>query len=193
MRRSPAVLCALLPLTTLGPPTQAGSAATTATTAERLVVGTKQAEPFAIKQPDGTWSGIAVELWREIAVELDLTTKGYSTIPAYLSKGRKSFLKSDLFALSERELKKIALLSPEATMNFIDDGKVVDKFVYLLCRNSNCVTRYIHEDVPPKFYNDNGTIRCRYCRKPYLITNKKVSESEKKEFIDSLSKEIEVI
>jgi aspartate carbamoyltransferase catalytic subunit len=130
---------------------------------------------------------------QEIAVELDLTTKGYSTIPAYLSKGKKSFLKSDLFELSERELKKIALLSPEATMNFIDDGKVVDKFVYLLCRNSNCVTRYIHEDVPPKFYNDQGTIRCRYCRTPYEITSKKVTQTEKDNYVASLPQEIEKI
>jgi aspartate carbamoyltransferase catalytic subunit len=130
---------------------------------------------------------------QEIAVELDLTTKGYSTIPAYLAKGGKSFLKSDLFELSERELKKIALMSPEATMNFIDDGKVVNKFVYLLCRNSNCVTRYIHEDVPPKFYNDQGVIRCRYCRTPYVIVSRKVTQTEKNDFIASLPPEIERI
>lgn len=130
---------------------------------------------------------------QEIAVELDLTTKGYSTIPAYLARGGKSFLKSDLFELSERELKKIALMSPEATMNFIDDGKVVNKFVYLLCRNSNCVTRYVHEDVPPKFYNDQGIIRCRYCRAPYVIASKKVTQIEKDDYIASLPHEIERI
>lgn len=32
-----------------------------------LVVGTKEAPPFAIKQHDGSWSGISVELWRRIA------------------------------------------------------------------------------------------------------------------------------
>jgi len=130
---------------------------------------------------------------KEIAVELDLTTKGYSAIPAFLAKGGKSFLKSDLAELSERELKKIALLSPEATMNFIDDGKVVDKFVYLLCRNTNCVTRYITEDVPPKFYSDQGVIRCRYCRAPYVIRSKKVTPAEKDNFMASLPQEIERI
>jgi len=130
---------------------------------------------------------------QEIAVELDLTTKGYSAIPAYLAKGRKSFLKSDLFELSERELKKIALMSPEATMNFIDEGKVVNKFIYLLCQNSNCVTRYITEDTPPKFYNDQGIIRCRYCRAPYLIASKKVTQTEKDNYRASLPQEIERI
>jgi polar amino acid transport system substrate-binding protein len=32
-----------------------------------LVVGTKEAPPFAIKQHDGGWSGISIELWRRIA------------------------------------------------------------------------------------------------------------------------------
>lgn len=38
----------------------------------KLVVGTKQAEPFAIKNSDGTWSGVSIDLWREIATELHL-------------------------------------------------------------------------------------------------------------------------
>ena len=37
---------------------------------KRLVVGTKEAPPFAIKNPDGTWSGVSIELWRTIANEL---------------------------------------------------------------------------------------------------------------------------
>jgi polar amino acid transport system substrate-binding protein len=32
-----------------------------------LVVGTKEAPPFAIKQRDGSWSGISIELWKRIA------------------------------------------------------------------------------------------------------------------------------
>jgi polar amino acid transport system substrate-binding protein len=41
----------------------ATSAATT------LVVGTKEAPPFAMKAADGTWSGLSIELWRDIARE----------------------------------------------------------------------------------------------------------------------------
>jgi aspartate carbamoyltransferase regulatory subunit len=130
---------------------------------------------------------------QKIAVELDLTNRGCSSIPAHLPKAGKSFLKTDLPGLSERELKRITLTSPEATINHINDGKVVDKFVYLLCRNMNCVTRVINEDVPPKFYDDKGTIRCRYCRKPYSITSEKVSSKEREEFLDSLPKRIEQI
>ncbi|GIW78929.1 MAG: amino acid ABC transporter substrate-binding protein [Gemmatales bacterium] len=35
-----------------------------------LKVGIKPAEPFAIKNPDGSWSGIAVDLWRQAARKL---------------------------------------------------------------------------------------------------------------------------
>ena len=35
-----------------------------------LAVGTKEAAPFAMKGPDGEWTGIAIELWRRIAEDL---------------------------------------------------------------------------------------------------------------------------
>ncbi len=34
-------------------------------------MGTKDSPPFAIKKPDGSWTGISIELWRRIADELD--------------------------------------------------------------------------------------------------------------------------
>ncbi len=34
-----------------------------------LVVGTKEAAPFAMKNADGTWTGISIDLWRRIADE----------------------------------------------------------------------------------------------------------------------------
>jgi polar amino acid transport system substrate-binding protein len=37
-----------------------------------LVVGTKEAPPFAMKGPDGSWTGISVELWQNLAAELKL-------------------------------------------------------------------------------------------------------------------------
>jgi len=37
-----------------------------------LVVGTKEAPPFSMKTEDGTWTGIGIDLWREIAAQLDL-------------------------------------------------------------------------------------------------------------------------
>jgi polar amino acid transport system substrate-binding protein len=37
-----------------------------------LIVGTKEAPPFAIKSTDGTWAGISIDLWRQIATDLNL-------------------------------------------------------------------------------------------------------------------------
>lgn len=124
---------------------------------------------------------------QKIVTDLDLINRGTGIIPANLPNAGKSILKTDLTEFNERELKIVAEISPEPTINYIRDGKVVDKFVYLLCRNSNCVTRVINEDVPPQFYRDeDGVMRCRYCRKPYVILNKKASENEKQRFLQSL-------
>ncbi|MCS0460101.1 transporter substrate-binding domain-containing protein [Rhizobium favelukesii] len=35
-------------------------------------MGTKEAPPFAMKDADGNWSGISIELWREVAQKLGL-------------------------------------------------------------------------------------------------------------------------
>lgn len=37
-----------------------------------LIVATKEAAPFAMKGPDGSWRGIGIELWRRIAAQLHL-------------------------------------------------------------------------------------------------------------------------
>lgn len=34
---------------------------------KELVVATKEAPPFAMKQPDGSWGGISIDLWNRIA------------------------------------------------------------------------------------------------------------------------------
>jgi ABC-type amino acid transport substrate-binding protein len=38
-----------------------------------LVVGTKEAPPFSMKAADGSWSGISIDLWRDMAADLGLT------------------------------------------------------------------------------------------------------------------------
>jgi polar amino acid transport system substrate-binding protein len=39
---------------------------------QELVVGTKEAPPFAMKGADGSWNGISIDLWRRVANELHL-------------------------------------------------------------------------------------------------------------------------
>ena len=39
----------------------------------KMVVGTRDRPPFVIKNPDGTWSGITIDLWRGIAGQLGVS------------------------------------------------------------------------------------------------------------------------
>jgi len=41
-------------------------------TPRTVVVGVKEAPPFAIREDDGSWSGISVELWKRVAADLRL-------------------------------------------------------------------------------------------------------------------------
>ena len=40
---------------------------------KKLTVGTEEAPPFSMKDNDGRWTGISIDLWRQIATELNLT------------------------------------------------------------------------------------------------------------------------
>jgi ABC-type amino acid transport substrate-binding protein len=39
----------------------------------RLIVGTKESPPFAMRNEDGTWRGMSIDLWRKIGAELGLS------------------------------------------------------------------------------------------------------------------------
>jgi polar amino acid transport system substrate-binding protein len=51
-----------------------------------IVVGTKEAPPFAMKSPEGEWSGISVDLWRRIAGKQNLKYRfqDLDTVPALI-------------------------------------------------------------------------------------------------------------
>lgn len=63
----------LIPLTAavlaIGP---AGAQAPPATPGRALIVGTKEAPPLVMKDRNGSWTGISIDLWRRIANELHL-------------------------------------------------------------------------------------------------------------------------
>jgi aspartate carbamoyltransferase catalytic subunit len=130
---------------------------------------------------------------KPIADYLDLIHRGYSQAPTHVPIANKSFLKTNLPRLSERELKFIAIHSPGATINRIKNAKVTEKFVYALCENVNCITRVVTEDVPPKFYAKDKKIRCRYCRRQYHLQTQKLTQKEKKRWVQSLPKRIEPV
>lgn len=65
--RAAAVLAA-----TLGCVSEGGAQVVSGLPGRELVVGTKEAPPFAMRGADGAWQGISIELWRRVADELQL-------------------------------------------------------------------------------------------------------------------------
>ncbi len=157
----------------------------------RRIRGNKQQSMFIDKINNGTViDHLAEGTLHAVDAVLGLEMRGHSCTTAVIAEKKNPFIKTNLPALSERDLKQVALISPEPTINYIQDGCVREKFVYLLCQNSNCITRTVMEDVPPKFYVDGDEIRCRYCRRAYTLHTRKVSEEEKKAFLQSLPVQI---
>ncbi len=74
---------------------------------DELVVATKNAPPFALKQPNGEWTGESIELWRRIAERLALRYRFEEvTLPEMLDgleSGRYDAAVAALTVTAERE------------------------------------------------------------------------------------------
>ena len=92
--------------------------------------------------------------------------------------GTKDLIKVDNWLFTESEANELALFAPEATVNIIDDYKVVRKIHVelpkelvdvFLCPNSNCITRV--EPVLSRFHiKEIATrvqLKCHYCEKAF--------------------------
>ncbi len=132
----------------------------------------------------------------DMALDLNLALRGYAIFPGINIYDKSTdLLKTSYASLTERESKLINIIQPDATINYIRNNEIVKKFIYLLCKNDNCITREINEDVPPKFFYDESqeVIRCRYCRRSYDLTNAKVSEMDLGKYIANLPVSVEKI
>ena len=88
--------------------------------------------------------------------------------------GWKDIVKVEDRELSSREVDKIALIAPRATVNVIRNYNVAEKHVVKLpdravgilrCANPNCITN-LREPVETEFSVKDGEpprVRCRYC------------------------------
>jgi len=76
---------------------------------EKLIVGTKSAEPFTIKKDNGEWTGVTFDLWKKIAdqLKLDYEIKEYDLegILSAVESGEVDIAVSPLTITSEREEK----------------------------------------------------------------------------------------
>lgn len=56
-----------------------GSAGARETGEKILSIGTKEAPPFAIENPDGTWGGLSIDLWNRVAHKLGVESRYVET------------------------------------------------------------------------------------------------------------------
>lgn len=92
------------------------------------------------------------------------------------TSGLKDIIKIEGRDLKKKELEKIALLAPQATINVIKDFEVIEKYKVKLpevleavvpCPNPNCITN--KEGTPKLRIKEKNPlkIRCDYCEKVY--------------------------
>jgi len=92
--------------------------------------------------------------------------------------GKKDMIKIEKRELTEREVSKIALIAPEATLSIIRDWNIVEKKKIDLpdvlqgvvdCPNTNCITKD-EKIIVSKFFVENKEplkIRCNYCERVF--------------------------
>ncbi len=110
-----------------------------------------------------------------IDVGTELTVSMAMNVPSS-KMGKKDILKVEGMYISEEELSKIALISPNATINLIKDYEIERKFKVkppevvddvLKCPNPMCVSNVEREPVRPRFYvkieENEVSARCHYC------------------------------
>ncbi|MDH7638197.1 transporter substrate-binding domain-containing protein [Sphingomonas oryzagri] len=101
-----------------------------------LVVATHEAPPFAMKRPDGQWQGLAIDLWRGVAHDLNLNFRLQETsLPDMVdgvAQGRYAASVGALTVTPGREL-KIDFTHPYYTTGFgIAVGKSPPAWLVLL-------------------------------------------------------------
>jgi len=120
--------------------------------------------------------GMALKVLRIIGVSGTNVQSPISVLMHVPSKKTefKDVLKVEDRELDPREVDKIALISPRATINIIRDFNVAEKYTVKLpevvrgivrCGNPNCITN-LKEPVEPEFMveaRNPPTLRCIYC------------------------------
>jgi aspartate carbamoyltransferase regulatory subunit len=92
--------------------------------------------------------------------------------------GSKDIIKVEGWELSPNEASQIAIFAPRATVNIIQDYRVIDKYVvktppsiaqYIICPNPNCITN--HEKTSRLFYIEShrkeSQLQCQFCEKVF--------------------------
>ena len=74
---------------------------------EILQVATRHVPPFAVKQPDGSWTGISVELWQSVSTQLGWRTEfvdmGLTEMLDAVAQGKVDAVAGALTITADRE------------------------------------------------------------------------------------------
>ncbi len=119
--------------------------------------------------------GMALKVLKIIGVKDDVNSTVSVLIHVPSKKaGWKDIVKIEDRELDPKELDRIALISPNATINIIRDYNVAEKFIVevpnvikgiMRCSNPGCITNK-DEPVEPEFVVESKkpiTLRCVYC------------------------------
>lgn len=117
----------LLILTLVAIPAAAAPPHPDAAADKPLIVATRQAPPFVVHEPDGRWSGLAIDLWRGMARDLGVTYKfqeaSLQDMVAGVADGRFAMSVGALTVTPDREA-RIDFTHPFYTTGF---GIVTDR------------------------------------------------------------------
>lgn len=134
---------------------------------------------------DHILAGMAFDVLRVLGLSND---RGMSILINSHSRkgGKKDILKIEDVELSGEQANRVALISPQATINIIVEGKVVKKFNaeapkvvrgILTCSNPNCISNQ-NEPVTTEFKlgSDEGhRYICTYCERDIVDLAKSIS------------------
>ena len=107
----------------------------------------------------------------------NLITLGINVKSNSSQSGKKDIIKFEDLKLDEKEIHQIALISPRCKVSFIDNYKVIEKFVVKLpksiegiikCPNEKCITNVEREPVATEFKvisDDPLKVACSYCER----------------------------
>ena len=128
--------------------------------------------------------GLAVKVLRILKIPESTSSVVSVAINVKSKIGKKDIVKVENRELDTREVDKIALIAPKATINIIRDFEVIDKHRVKLpneiigivkCSNPTCISN-AREPVKSRFQlvsDDPPVIKCYYCeREPEDITER---------------------
>lgn len=117
----------------------------------------------------------------QVVEVLGLATPGESILAVGINldskkMGRKDVIKIEHANLTDAGYHKIALIAPEATINILQDHKILKKFRVeipadlrglLVCPAGNCITN--REPVESRFHYAHGRLTCHFCERRYTL------------------------